>query len=155
MRCRPCVKGHVAQLSIRRLVGERTYCVWRPAHRQRDVWPYGKGGLEVDFLAPGYCNFATSPDIPTHTETLGEHGVSFEFAARVFDDPYALSVAERVVDHEERWRTIGLVEDMLLLLVAQTWRSEEDDEMVRIISARKATPHERRSYEQSRKENRT
>jgi len=84
-----------------------------------------------------------------------KHGVSFELAAQVFDDPYALSVAERVVDHEERWQTIGLVGDMLVLLVVHTWRSEENDEMIRIISARKATPHERRAYEQRRKGNRT
>ena len=51
-----------------------------------------------------------------------KHGVSFELAARVFDDPNALSIAERIVDHEERWQTIGLVGDMLVLLVAHTWR---------------------------------
>lgn len=50
-----------------------------------------------------------------------KHGVSFELAARVFEDPCALSVAERIVDHEERWQTIGLVGDMLVLLVAHTW----------------------------------
>jgi uncharacterized DUF497 family protein len=51
-----------------------------------------------------------------------KHGVSFELAARVFDDPFALSVAERIVDYEERWQTIGLVGDLLVLLVAHTWR---------------------------------
>jgi uncharacterized protein len=84
-----------------------------------------------------------------------KHGVSFDLAARVFDDPYALSVAERVVHHEERWQTIGLVGDMLVLLVAHTWRDAGNDETIRIISARKATPHERRAYEQRRKAKRT
>jgi uncharacterized DUF497 family protein len=84
-----------------------------------------------------------------------KHGVSFELAARVFDDPYALSLVERLVDLEERWQTIGLVGDTLVLLVAHTWRDEENDEAIRIISARKATSHERRAYEQRRKGDRT
>lgn len=80
-----------------------------------------------------------------------KHGVSFELAAAVFDDPFALSLSERIVDNEERWQTIGLVDDMLVLLVAHTWRDAQNDEMIRIISARKATPQERRTYEQRRK----
>lgn len=83
------------------------------------------------------------------------HGVSFDVAVHVFDDPWALSRPERIVHHETRWQTIGLVSDVLVLLVVHTWRDDEDNETIRIISARKATPHERRAYEQKRKDNHT
>jgi len=36
-----------------------------------------------------------------------KHGLSFETAALVFEDPNAISVLDRVVEGEERWRTLG------------------------------------------------
>jgi uncharacterized protein len=54
---------------------------------------------------------------------------------------------DRVVDGEQRWHTIGLIEGVLLLLVVHTMRGEDEEEMVRIVSAREATTHERRLYE--------
>lgn len=78
----------------------------------------------------------------------GKHGLSFETAALVFDDPLH---ASRQDAHPagNRWHTIGLV-GRVLLLVVHTWPEElENGEQVgRIISARKATAHERRSYEE-------
>lgn len=77
-----------------------------------------------------------------------KHGVSFELATKVFDDPYAFFSQDRVVDGEERWQCIGHVGLYTLVLVAYTYRGLEDgDEIVRIISARLATTHERRRYE--------
>ena len=76
-----------------------------------------------------------------------KHRVFFETAALVFDDPDFVMMRDRIVDGEERWRTIGLVEDVLLLLVAHTLGGEGDEEIVRIISAREVTAHERRIYE--------
>jgi uncharacterized DUF497 family protein len=81
-----------------------------------------------------------------------KHRVSFETAVLVFDDPYAVSVQDRVVDGEERWQTVGLVGGVTVLLVAHTTQGEHGEEIVHIISARKATPHERRTYERRRKE---
>jgi uncharacterized DUF497 family protein len=80
---------------------------------------------------------------------LTKHGVSFETAALIFDDPLAISFPERVVAGEERWQTIGSVDGALILVVAHTVRSENSDEVIRIISARKATPSERKRYEKS------
>jgi uncharacterized DUF497 family protein len=83
---------------------------------------------------------------------LRKHGVSFETAARAFADPLALSEQDRVEDGEERWRTLGLVEGHLLLLVAHTVREEDEDgeqvEVIHIISARRADRKERRRYEE-------
>ena len=49
---------------------------------------------------------------------------------------------------ERRWQTLGMVEGVLLLLVAHTFLEEGDVEVVRIISARRAERQERRRYEQ-------
>lgn len=73
----------------------------------------------------------------------------FETATLVFDDPDFVMMRDRIVDGEERWQTIGLVEDVLLLLVARTLGGEGDEEIARIISAREVTAHERRRYEDS------
>ena len=78
-----------------------------------------------------------------------KHGVSFETARLVFDDPRAISMQDRHDNGEERWQTIGRAGGTVLLLVARTVRDDNADEQtIRIISARKATPRERRAYDQ-------
>jgi len=81
---------------------------------------------------------------------LRKHRVSFETAARAFADPFALVEQDRVEGGEYRWQTVGLVDGHLLLLVAHTVRDDENGvEVIRIISARRAEPKERRRYEQN------
>ena len=80
-------------------------------------------------------------------ENYRKHEVSFETAVLVFDDPGFVMFPDRDVDGEERWPTIGLVRGVLLLLVAHTFQEVDEDEMVRIISAREVTADERRLYE--------
>ena len=77
-----------------------------------------------------------------------KHGVSFETAALVFDDPLHLSVQDRMVGGEERWQTLGMAGGVVLLLVAHTYRDHGGQEGIRIISARKATARERTHYEE-------
>jgi uncharacterized protein len=79
---------------------------------------------------------------------LRKHGVSFETAARVFTDPYALVELDRIENGEERWQTIGVVEGVLMLMVAHTVREQDDIEVIRIISARRGNRRERRRYEE-------
>ena len=76
---------------------------------------------------------------------LLKHGLGFETAQYVFEDPLHLSRIDRIEHGEIRWQTIGLVEGLLLILVAHT--VSEDEESIRIISARRATKKERRFYE--------
>ena len=81
---------------------------------------------------------------------LAKHGIAFPTAAKVFDDPRALSFPDRVVEGEQRWKTIGWAEGVpVVLTVAHTVFVEGTEEIIRIISARKATPCERRDYEES------
>lgn len=81
-----------------------------------------------------------------------KHGIQFEEAAQVFFDEFALLVQDRIVDGEPRWQTIGMVEGILVLVVAHTVWDEGQDEVIRIISARRATRKERIRYEQNREE---
>ena len=78
------------------------------------------------------------------------HGLSFETAALVFDDPLAASRPDHSAG-EERWQTIGMIDGVIVLLV-HTWPELDSSgkEVGRIISARKATVHERKAYEEDR-----
>jgi uncharacterized DUF497 family protein len=77
-----------------------------------------------------------------------DHGLSFEAARLVFNDPFAVS---RVDPHPDgdRWQTVGMV-GQVALFVVHTWPEPgpPDAGIGRIISARKATSHERRAYEE-------
>jgi uncharacterized protein len=78
-----------------------------------------------------------------------DHGLSFEAARYVFADPLAVSRPDPY-PYEERWQTIGLIGKMTVFVV-HTWAELDPltgEEIGRIISAREATPHERRIYEE-------
>lgn len=77
-----------------------------------------------------------------------KHGVRFDDAVRVFFDPLHLTVQDRVEGGEYRWQTIGQVGGAVVLMVAHTINEDgpEPVETIRIISARRATPQERKRY---------
>ena len=79
---------------------------------------------------------------------LDKHGVSFEEASRVLLDPHRIETyVEAEESHgEDRWKTIGLVE-IVVLTVVYTIRGRDAD-IIRLISARKADNHERAQYGQ-------
>jgi uncharacterized DUF497 family protein len=75
---------------------------------------------------------------------LARHGVSFEEGSTVFGDPLATTVVDP--DHsvgEQRFFSTGLSSQQRMVIV---WHTERE-EVIRIIGAREATPHERRIYE--------
>jgi len=79
---------------------------------------------------------------------LANHHLSCAIAQHVFEDPNHLSVQDRHEEGEERWQTLGRIVEVLIVLVAHTHREDDTgEEIVRIISARKATPKERQRYE--------
>jgi uncharacterized DUF497 family protein len=83
---------------------------------------------------------------PVKAQTnITKHGVDFGEAATVFLDPLLLVMPD--LEHsqdEERWIALGCSIHQLLLVVVHT----DDEKTIRIISARKAMPWERRQYEQ-------
>ena len=54
-----------------------------------------------------------------------------------------------VDDGEERWHAIGMIENIIMIVVAYTYRVEGPDEVIRIISCRRATSHERKLYDKA------
>ncbi len=91
--------------------------------------------------------FEWNPD--KNDSNIQKHGVSFETATQVFADPLHVSIQDRIENGEERWQTLGMVQDYTLLLVAHlVWDEIDSTEVVRIISAREATPRERKLYDQ-------
>lgn len=77
---------------------------------------------------------------------LRDHGVSLEYATLIFEDAARVERPDLRADYgEDRWITIGFV-GRFELAVVYTVRGE----CVRMISARKATPDERREYWQDR-----
>ena len=75
-----------------------------------------------------------------------KHGIGFLLAAQMFDDPFAEREIEGDEHGEVRWQVIGQV-GRTLVRVTCTIREEEGIEVIRIISARKLTPRERRAYQ--------
>ena len=82
-------------------------------------------------------------------ENKNKHGVSFERSATVFSDPGALSLFDKSHSvSEERWITMGIDQNGILLVVCHTYRyRNQSGAIVRIISARKATKRETSQYE--------
>jgi uncharacterized DUF497 family protein len=77
-------------------------------------------------------------------ENLKKHGVSFDEAKTVFNDPFSVTIYDP--DHsidEDRYINIGLSSKGRLIVVSYL----ERDEKIRIISSRKATKEEQRDYE--------
>ena len=72
-----------------------------------------------------------------------KHSVTFEEAATVFDDEHALIQPD--LTHEDRLLILGTSARARLLFVVYV--ELQADDVFRIISARKATPHERKAYE--------
>ena len=75
---------------------------------------------------------------------IQKHGIEFEEAAEVFSDPFH-QIGEASTDYEQRDFILGYSLRQRILLVVYVERGE----WTRIISARRATPDERKSYEDS------
>ena len=80
-----------------------------------------------------------------------EHGFDLETAAYVFEDPLAITVPDPHPDGD-RLRTVGVIGSATVFVVhtVPEFDPDEGDDAGRIISARKATPRERRAYEEGR-----
>jgi uncharacterized DUF497 family protein len=84
-------------------------------------------------------------DLQKNTSNRRKHGISFEEAQTVFADEYALFMSDP--DHsieEDRFILLGLSANLRILVVCHCYR--ESDDVIRIISARKATRSEQKQY---------
>lgn len=80
---------------------------------------------------------------------IEKHQISFEEAKEVFDDPFHISKLDHRFSYfEERWITLGVTKEEKILVVANMFFDENGEEIIRIISARKANSKERTFYEQ-------
>jgi hypothetical protein len=78
-----------------------------------------------------------------------KHGIDFRTAARVFEDPDMLLIEDRIDDEGElRWHALGLPAGAEpLIVVVHVYRETSDgEEIIRIISARKASKAEGLRY---------
>lgn len=74
-----------------------------------------------------------------------KHGVSFKEASTVFSDERALLIDDPDhSDDEDRFILLGISSDLRMLVVCHCYRAADD--LIRIISARKATRNEQRQY---------
>jgi len=76
------------------------------------------------------------------TANFRKHGIDFAGAVSVLDDAFAITIPDES-SPEERFMTLGLDALGRMIVIVYTWRGD----VVRIISARKATRRERRQYE--------
>lgn len=82
---------------------------------------------------------------------IKKHGISFEEASTVFIDPLHIAVLDQRFSYfEERWITVGKILENRVAVAANLYFDEDGEEIIRILSARLATPFERRQYEGSK-----
>ena len=75
---------------------------------------------------------------------IRKHGINFRDAGYVFSDPFALNIPDdEHSNNEERWLLLGQNLNEQVLLVVHTFRCGD---VIRIISARKATANEKATY---------
>jgi uncharacterized protein len=78
---------------------------------------------------------------------LAKHGVAFKLAEEVWNDPLHIILPDRFENGEMRWHAIGLVGTVVMLVVVHTYPDDGDEDLVRIIGARRVTRQERKRYE--------
>lgn len=107
--------------------------------QKSDIFTYDKNGFESIESDSGKA----ASNIKKHKKKNGE-GLSFEEAAEVFDDEWAIEEYDdnNSTDEESRFVVIGRVKSQLVVLVVYTPRNNKR----RIISARPSTSRERRAY---------
>lgn len=83
-------------------------------------------------------------------QNKNKHNVSFEEAATVFCDPYALSLYDdKHSQTEDRWFTLGISSTGVLVVVSHSYSETSVKScLIRIISARRATKREQKQYQE-------
>lgn len=77
----------------------------------------------------------------SHNQT--KHGVSFELACNAFFDPFIVTLDDEIINGELRYTAVAMTTTWQILYIVYVWRGDT----LRLISARPATSHERKAYE--------
>ena len=89
-------------------------------------------------------------DVRKERRNLQKHGVGFDEASTVFADTLSITIPDPdASDDDERWVTMGFSHRQRLLVVVHA--EDDEQQIVRIISARPANPGERRDYEEGQR----
>ena len=87
-------------------------------------------------------------DLEKAKTNIRKHKISFEQASTIFRDPRAISIYDHEHSNsEDRWITLGLVSNGILVVVHHTFEQLDNNAIVRIISSRKASKPEAEQYE--------
>ena len=81
-----------------------------------------------------------------NSENIGKHGLDFADAWQVFENPLLAKLDDREDYDEDRWIGVGMMSNGSVVVLVFT---EREQEMIRIISIRKATKNERTRYEKA------
>jgi uncharacterized DUF497 family protein len=93
-------------------------------------------------VAPADWDRGQAGSGPQHSVMTNGHGIDFADAVTALDDGHAITVQDTLSAGETRYITVGMNAMGRVLTVVCTWRGD----IVRLISARPATPGERREY---------
>jgi hypothetical protein len=81
-------------------------------------------------------------------ENIRKHGFDFADAWKIFTAPMLTEIDKREDYGEDRWIGIGML-DARIVVVVFNEREDDEEEIIRIISLRKALNHERTKFEQA------
>ena len=84
-------------------------------------------------------------DEAKNATNIGKHGIDFADAIDIFNHPLLSLIDDRENYNEERWIAIGWMKSLVGVVVY----TEQQGDVIRIISARKATKREVQHYEQA------
>lgn len=95
-------------------------------------------------------------DEKKNKKNIKVHGVSFDEAKEILDDPFCISILDKRFDYsEERWISLGSTTTGKLLVIGYAYYlSRNVEDRIRMITARKATKKEREQYEKVKKRGR-
>ena len=78
-----------------------------------------------------------------------EHGIDFETAQLIFDDPYCVTFVEPIAAGEQRWHVVRSIGGRIVLFVVHTYREEASQEVIPFVSPRRASRRQRKLQEQA------
>jgi len=84
-------------------------------------------------------------DEKKNRSNIRKHGIDFRDVVDMFDHPMLICLDRRRDYSEDRWIGVGLLRNIVAVVVYVEW---EDEETIRIISARKATRYESEEFHQ-------